>query len=756
VLYYADGAVPCLSHVERCLVRVALAAHGSSQAFNCSIFSTNALDIGRSRMRQLDELPVGRSLLPFSRGRVCRIPTHRDGRLSPFCLIRFACCRAPCSNAAKPMSQAPMANDAAARGAAASHQSCEEHLRSGGQCRKTMACRYGLRCKRPDCWHDHPQGRYIDSSPALAICRLGSACDRAGCFYSHPQGQTNGATEHGRKLSCLYLDELSMPSRPNTAPSLDDCEVFVDPFPCWASNKKLRIWLEEEYGLVENIFQLPGQLRGYVRFASHAAAARCVAEHAGVWSESERALASDAPGLRSHPGSVVYPQSLVTLLYGKVGENMKQLADRSGLVNLTLVAKARRHGTDPRVHFAWQEAEAQDLQIVELRLAAEDALAAAHTALSEAIESRGPRLVLVTGLPREWSDDDVKRMMQTFGEVEAMDRAAPNRVSVIYVHPMCALDATNVLQAGRLTNDSEELTVELCQLSSASQATGQRIAPTTGTKDTAATGPAEMLASGSQTFHTSIENTVFVGNLTYKLSEDDLIRHFSAMEGLMAVRVPRTSDGECRGYAFLGFADPADVGRAVSMFNGSQMLGRCLRVEPCNQPLQNEWDKHVGGTRATGSGARRRTRSRSRSRQHHGADMAGAQTTAGSCPPKPSMKPRMAAAIASRAGALRSLPKPSYTAEASSTYCTYSGALSAPQAAPVGGFRKVPHRQYEPRPSDKRDRFAISLPAPPSCAVALAFEDTQRPDLARSPDFATAVSHRARPTQRAHLRDTTL
>jgi hypothetical protein len=50
-------------------------------------------------------------------------------------------------------------------------------------------CRFGFRCKRPNCWHEHPQGRYIDSNLQLAACRLGEACRKPDCFYGHPPGR---------------------------------------------------------------------------------------------------------------------------------------------------------------------------------------------------------------------------------------------------------------------------------------------------------------------------------------------------------------------------------------------------------------------------------------------------------------------------------------------------------------------------------------------------------------------------------------
>lgn len=72
--------------------------------------------------------------------------------------------------------------------------------------------------------------------------------------------------------------------------------------------------------------------------------------------------------------------------------------------------------------------------------------------------------------------------------------------------------------------------------------------------------------------------SVFVGNLHLKITEDDLIKHFTPVVDVNAVRVVRDKNShEGIGIAFVRLSDPTLLKKALTL-NGSQLLGREIRV----------------------------------------------------------------------------------------------------------------------------------------------------------------------------------
>jgi len=72
---------------------------------------------------------------------------------------------------------------------------------------------------------------------------------------------------------------------------------------------------------------------------------------------------------------------------------------------------------------------------------------------------------------------------------------------------------------------------------------------------------------------------VFVGNLSYDVTREELIQVFSAAGKVLDAKVPTDREtGKPRGFAFVEFEDDTGVQRAVSQLNGQDMKGRPLRV----------------------------------------------------------------------------------------------------------------------------------------------------------------------------------
>jgi RNA recognition motif-containing protein len=84
----------------------------------------------------------------------------------------------------------------------------------------------------------------------------------------------------------------------------------------------------------------------------------------------------------------------------------------------------------------------------------------------------------------------------------------------------------------------------------------------------------------------AISNKVFVGNLSFDVTREELIDAFSAAGKVVDAKVPTDREtGRPRGFAFVEFADDDAALKSISMMNGKDLKGRPLRVnEAENRP----------------------------------------------------------------------------------------------------------------------------------------------------------------------------
>lgn len=72
---------------------------------------------------------------------------------------------------------------------------------------------------------------------------------------------------------------------------------------------------------------------------------------------------------------------------------------------------------------------------------------------------------------------------------------------------------------------------------------------------------------------------LFVGNLTYDVTEAELRAHFAAIGPLSFIALPMDRDtGKPRGFAFIEFSERADAEEAIRRFNNQAFKGRPLAV----------------------------------------------------------------------------------------------------------------------------------------------------------------------------------
>ena len=118
-----------------------------------------------------------------------------------------------------------------------------------------------------------------------------------------------------------------------------------------------------------------------------------------------------------------------------------------------------------------------------------------------------------------------------------------------------------------------------------------------------------------------MENKLYVGNLSYATTEDDLRTLFEQAGSVQSVTVIMDREtGRSKGFGFVEMASNADAQKAISMFNGYVYQDRDLRVSVA-RPREDRprgggfggggggrgGDRSGGGGRPQGRGDRRRS-----------------------------------------------------------------------------------------------------------------------------------------------------
>ncbi len=95
---------------------------------------------------------------------------------------------------------------------------------------------------------------------------------------------------------------------------------------------------------------------------------------------------------------------------------------------------------------------------------------------------------------------------------------------------------------------------------------------------------------------------LFVGNLSYQTTEEELRQLFSGVANVSSVSLISERDsGRSKGFAFVEMATPEDAQKAIDELNGKSLGGRTIRVDLARPRA----DRSDGGG---GGGGRRRER----------------------------------------------------------------------------------------------------------------------------------------------------
>ena len=100
-----------------------------------------------------------------------------------------------------------------------------------------------------------------------------------------------------------------------------------------------------------------------------------------------------------------------------------------------------------------------------------------------------------------------------------------------------------------------------------------------------------------------MENKLYVGNLPYAATEDDLKTHFSEAGTVTSVALIKDrATGRAKGFGFVEMATGEEAQKAISMFNGQNFMERAITVNVARPP-----EDRPRGDRNRGGGGRNRS-----------------------------------------------------------------------------------------------------------------------------------------------------
>ncbi len=96
---------------------------------------------------------------------------------------------------------------------------------------------------------------------------------------------------------------------------------------------------------------------------------------------------------------------------------------------------------------------------------------------------------------------------------------------------------------------------------------------------------------------------VFVGNLSYNTTKEQVQELFAQAGPLTDVFLPTDREtGRMRGFAFVTYESDEDAQKAIQQFNGQQLDGRPLRVNPAEEKPRRDFKPRSYGDSGGGGG----------------------------------------------------------------------------------------------------------------------------------------------------------
>ena len=91
---------------------------------------------------------------------------------------------------------------------------------------------------------------------------------------------------------------------------------------------------------------------------------------------------------------------------------------------------------------------------------------------------------------------------------------------------------------------------------------------------------------------------IFVGNLSFRATEDSVRSMFEAYGGVERVNIVTDRDtGQARGFGFVEMNDNAEGDRAIAELNGRELDGRALNINEARPKEDRGSSRGFGGQR---------------------------------------------------------------------------------------------------------------------------------------------------------------
>jgi RNA recognition motif-containing protein len=92
--------------------------------------------------------------------------------------------------------------------------------------------------------------------------------------------------------------------------------------------------------------------------------------------------------------------------------------------------------------------------------------------------------------------------------------------------------------------------------------------------------------------------TIYIGNLSYKATEEDLKSIFEDYGAVKRVVLPSDREtGRMRGFAFVEMSDDASEDKAIENLDGADWMGRTLKVNKARPKDESGGGGNRGGSR---------------------------------------------------------------------------------------------------------------------------------------------------------------
>ncbi|EPF23673.1 MAG: RNA-binding protein [Microcystis aeruginosa Ma_MB_F_20061100_S19] len=92
--------------------------------------------------------------------------------------------------------------------------------------------------------------------------------------------------------------------------------------------------------------------------------------------------------------------------------------------------------------------------------------------------------------------------------------------------------------------------------------------------------------------------SIFVGNLSYEISQEDLVEVFKDYGEVKRVHIPVDKEtGRKRGFAFVEMENKAQEAKAIEALDGADWMGRSIKVNEAREREQRAPFNGGGGDR---------------------------------------------------------------------------------------------------------------------------------------------------------------